>query len=225
MALEKENVDFIFAFIRNIDKVLGSSDQVAADFAEDLRQIVISRVGQNTFLGGLFHTKPYSDIPIKAYKLGRATVSGSGMGRELTIGGVLIDDDDWYWGEKDRIKKNLPLPTGGSGFDFGDRLSKPVPIFVPGYRGWRVDYNSLPGEVDLHFTGNMLDNFELDIHRTRGSNQYGGRYTFSFKPDNEFKDQSEVTDYFRRWMAATYDELEDALSRTSNDLVNILFVR
>lgn len=223
MPVEIENIDFIAAFARNIDRVGRDSDEHAINFADKVKEIVLARIDQGEYLSGKWQEKPYSTNPIKAYKLGWATVTGQGMDKTLVIEGQLgsrtIQPDDWYWGDWDREKKGIN-PTWTDGERFGDSTHKPVPIFVPGYQAWRMDYNNLSDTVDLNFTGNMLDSFNLEIMRTRGSNQYGGKYTFDFvSPENH----GDITDSYRKWKGITEEELNQALEFIGNDIINILW--
>src|SRR6056297_3393367 len=101
MGVTSNNTDYILAFVRNLDRELRDSEKYAMQLARTLEGLVLQRVDQGMFLSGMLSNRPYSQNPIKAYKLGNAVVTGQGMGKELTINGIVIDREDWYWGEWD----------------------------------------------------------------------------------------------------------------------------
>lgn len=222
-SVEFRNIESIEAFIRNLGETIATSDSYAAKFAEELEAIIRSRVSQGIYLGGMWDTKPYSDNPIKAYKLGTVIVSGQGMNKELSINGKVIDRSDWFWGTWDREKHGVTLSGASSGevFDDWSGTGKPAPVFIPGYLGWRVQYNGLSPTVDLNFTGNMLDDFGAEISRTRGSNQFGGKYYIDFTSEG-FQNRANITDYYREWMSVTEDEVRDAIERSGADIANLV---
>lgn len=223
MGYEFRNIEFIQAFVKNLDDLSEGSEQLAQEFSNILHAIVLERIDKSIFLGGMWAEKPYSDNPIKAYKLGNAVVSGEGMGKQLTINGILISDEDWYWGAWDREKKGVELSAANPVANFGDYTSKPVPVFIPGYRTWRVEYNQLSDQVDLQFTGSMMDNFDVEISRTKGSNQFGGNYLFDFIVDEPFDDIGEITNYYRNWLQITEEELRIAIEQAGESVSRILF--
>jgi hypothetical protein len=222
-SIESENIDFISAFVRNIGGTLGDTDSIANEFASELHSIIIARLDKGEYIGGIWKSKPYSENPIKAYKLGWAVVSGEGMQKSLTIDGVQIDRDDWVWGDYDKEKAGVDFSTL-SGYNFRDSHHKPLPVFLPGYLGWRQDYNGLGNVVDLQFTNEMVDGFSVDVSRSRGSNQFGGRYEFDFFAYDK-TEEAEYTDEFREWMSVTDEELERAMEILDKDLITSLFVR
>lgn len=223
MPVSFQNIKFISAFIRNTDRTTRDSGKYAKIFSDNLEHIILDRVEKSKFLSGSLQNAPYSENPIKAYKLGWANVSGQGMDKQLTINGILIDDEDWYWGEWDRDKKNITVSFARSGVAFGDSTPKPVPIFVPGYKQWRIKYNNLSPNVDLQFTGNMIDNFEVDMYQAQGANQYGSKWNYDFIVEEPFRDIGEMTDYYRGWLQVTEDEIRQAASEVSDKIINFLF--
>lgn len=223
MSVESNNVDYILAFVRNVDREMRDSEKHARRLAQTMEGLVLERIARGEFLSGMMSGKPYSTNPIKAYKLGNAVVSGQGMSKQLTINGIVIDNQDWYWGSWDAKKKGVDTSRARSAsFNFGDFTPRPVPVFIPGYRTWRVEYNSLSETVDLDFTGNMLDNFNVDYFKEKGSNQYGGRYSFDFNVLEPFRDQGEIVDYYRQFLAVTEGELESAANEVGSSLIDII---
>lgn len=222
-----DNIDMIRAFVRNVDDLPNSSRRVAQRMGDRMRSIIITRVSQSQFLGGRWETKPYSVNPIKAFKLGTAVVTGKGMGKKLTINGILIDRQDWFWGRWDMEQHGIDLsasrPAEGGRFH-GSHTGKPAPVFIPGYRGWRVDYNQKTSEVNLNFSGSMLDNFDVDILKSRGSNQYGGNWEFRFNVREPFYDIGQMTDYYRNWLSVTEEEVRQAIRESGADIAD-LFLR
>lgn len=224
MPAELHNLEFVEAFARNVNEVDRSSDRIAERFGEALRDIIVARVDRGEYLGGSWQTKSYSTAPIKAFKLGNPVITGEGMGKELSIDGIPIDNEDWYWGSEDKKRKGVPDSPWGSGVPFGDSFSgKPAPVFIPGYRGWKVFYNQLTDVVDLRFSGTMLDNFSVEIKRTRGSNQFGGRYNYEFIVEGQERDTGNITDYYRKWKAITQEELDEAVNEIGEEIISILF--
>lgn len=219
-----ENIEFIEAFVRNLGEVQDNADKYAQRFGDALESKVRQRIEQGIYLGGDWESEPYSTNPIKAYKLGSVVVSGEGMSKQMTINGIVIDRDDWYWGEWDREMRGISL-SGRRRADWEENSSpRPTPVFIPGYYGWRVQYNGLGSVVDLNFSGNMLDNFSVDIVRTRGSNQYGGNFYLDFVVEQPFEDIGHMTNYYRQWMAVTEDEVEEAIRESGADIARILLL-
>lgn len=222
MPTDFSNIDFIRAFIRNVDDLPSTSSTIAKRLADNIESKILNRVDKGNFLGGDWSSKPYSTNPIKAYKLGNATVTGRGMGnKELTINGIMIDRDEWYWGEYDKEKHGVSTSAGRAADLFGDRTIKPVPIFIPGYKEWRVKYNGLSPTVDLSFTGRMLDNFYVDTKKVRGSNQYGSNFEIEFAVDTPFNDIAGMTDFYRNWMSVTQEEIEEAIRESGASIADI----
>lgn len=220
--LEINNFEFVQAFVRDLGNIKGTSEREAIRFKNAMKELVKRRIDEGDFFEGHYGSKPYSTQPIKAYKLGFAQVTGVGMGKELFIDGVKIDRDDWYWGDFDRERHGLPEPSSSSNpFNFGDSLPKPVPVFIPGYRGWRVDYNGKQEEVDLQFSGAMIDEFDIDINIERGSNQFGGNFSFDFVAFGGSEDKAFITNFFRRWMMITENEIEEALDQSGVSVSSI----
>lgn len=220
--LKKNNVDFILAFVRNVDREMRDSDKYAMQFSDGLKGLILDRVARGEYLAGDWKSKPYSSNPIKAYKLGAASVTGEGMGRQLTINGIVIDNEDWYWGKWDMEKKGIQVSNPSPLQTFGDYTPKPVPVFVPGYRSWRVEYNAKSDQVDLNFSGAMLENLDVDTWKRQGSNQYGGRYSFDFVVDEPFMDIGDITDYYRRWLVVTEEEMMQAANEVGQNIMDIL---
>lgn len=221
--MTSNNVDYILAFIRNVDRSLRDSDRFARMLANELEAIILDRISRGEYLAGIMASKPYSRNPIKAYKLGSASVSGQGMGKQMTINGIVIDRGDWYWGEWDAEQHGItPGNPVTEPHNFGDFTPKPVPVFIPGYEGWRTKYNGLGDTVDLSFTGSMLDQFGVDFDRKVGSNQYGGRYSFDFWVDEPQTELGYITDYYRAWLSVTEEELNAASEYIGSEIVEIL---
>lgn len=228
MPVEFRNITLVKAFVKNMEDLPNSSKQAADAIADSMRTLIINRVAQSQFLGGRWGNKPYSSNPIKAHKLGNSIVTGKGMGKRLTINGILIDRNDWYWGEWDMEQKGISL-SSGRGANVKDSFhgrnpGKPSPVFVPGYRGWRVKYHGLPSNVDLDFSGQMLDHFFVDVHRARGSNQYGDNWAFRFEVNEPFYNIGEITDYYRQWLTLTEDEVQQAIKESGAEVSSILAV-
>lgn len=222
MPVRFENIKFITSFIRNTDKEMRDSRKYAEIFARELESIVLHRVDSSIFLGGILQNQQYSRRPIKAYKLGQARVEGKGMDKVLEINGIQIAQEDWYWGAWDMQKKGLTPSSFGGGMNFGDYTAKPVPVFIPGYREWRVRYNNKSPEVNLSFTGNMLDNFEVDIISRQGHNQFGGKYSFEFIVDRPQHEIGEYTDFYRNWLSVTEDEIDEAMEQVVGQLTSVI---
>lgn len=223
MPAEFYNIDFMKSFVRNLEDLPNTSRSAANRLADEIEAIVRSRVASSKYLGGIWKNKGYSMNPIKAYKLGNAVVSGKGMNKVLTIDGMQVSDSDWYWGQWDKEQKGFtekgsqPYPSFGEGYS-----GKPAPVFIPGYLGWRTEYNGLGSNVNLSFEGNMMDNFDIDIFKGRGSNQYGGNYEFDFTVNSPYGIEAKYTNRFREWMTITREELREAMTRSGADLSSIL---
>jgi len=225
--LSFRNIGVIKTALNNINNVPDASLPAAKRLGEKIEDKVRSRLQQSVFLGGKWGNKPYSTNPIKAHKLGNAVVTGQGMGNKtLSINGIMIAENDWYWGEWDMEQKGVNLsasrPANVKQSFHGSPGARPAPVFIPGYYGWRVKYNSLGGNVDLNFSGNMLNKFGADVFRRRGSNQYQGKFEILIEVEEPFDNIAEITDYYRQWMDVTDEEINEAIKESGADIVDIL---
>lgn len=226
MALNFRNINFLKAFVRNLSNIEENSRQAASKLADEMESIIRNRTSQGRYLSGVWRSKGYSNSPIKAYKLGRAVVSGTGMGnKQMTIDGKSIQRDDWYWGDWDREDHGVTNLGGRGGF--GESSSpRPTPVFIPGYAGWRRKYNSRSLTVNMRFSRkmSMMDNFSVEMWRGRGSNQYGSNWRFSFEVTGaENVKEAKYTNMFRKWRGITKRELDQAIKSSGASLSSMLF--
>jgi hypothetical protein len=234
MPYYSENLDNLAVFVRNINDLGKKSSEIARTFQDNVESLILNRVGFGNFTGGVWSDKPYSNNPIKAYKLGNVSITGSGENRDMSINGIIIDKDDWAWGGLQRdgsIKTEggtfisdfymAPAPLGVGGDFNSHRTAKPTPVFIPGYKDWVVRYNGLSRVVDLDFTGSMLDNFSVDMRKAKGSNQYGSVYEFTFEVNQPFESIGEMTNFYRNWLGITEDDLEKEIRLMENSVTSI----
>lgn len=222
MDLITHNLDFLKIFIRDLNEFDLNSEKLAQKASEEIRDIIIARVQDGRFVGGVWANKPYSSNPIKAFKLGNINVTAGKRGeRDLSINGVVIDKDDWHWGGYDPETRSIrtesgreipdpfiaPAPLGGGGDFNSHNISEPSPVFIPGYKEWVIKYNGLSQTVDLDFSGRMIDNFDVITRKVRGSNRYGGQYLFELEVEEPFKDIGGITDFYRKWLTITEEEV------------------
>lgn len=195
------------------------------EFGDIIRSIVLDRTERGEFIGGVWKDELYSVNIIKAFKLGNVEIVGQGKDTDMFIDGIFIDRGDWGWGrytkdgyfftKKDNQKHPHPemvyLDTPQSPFD-GTQKSRPSPIFIPGYQGWRVKYKGLSNvRPNLSYTGQMLESFDVDVSRMKGSNQYSTKARIEFYIDSHFESLKDMTNYYRRWFDITEDELQQAI--------------
>lgn len=223
MSLEFRNITFLKAFVRNLSDIGDTSKAAASRLADEMESIVRNRTAQGNYIGGVWESKPYSRNPIKAYKLGRAVVSSVGMGRkELTIDGKSIPKDDWAWGDWDKEQEGIPNISGRMQ---GPDHSRPLPIYIPGYAGWRK-MNSRSMTVNMRFSKemSMLDSFSVSMWQGRGSNQYGQNWRFSFEMQGSRNIRaSKWSNVFRKWQGITERELDKAIKESGASISSMLF--
>lgn len=201
-------------------------EEWAEEASTVMKYIVLDRIDRGEFLGGSWQNLDYSRNAIKAYKLGWVNVQDNAM----TIGGIGIDRDDWYWGgyseDGDFIwsnRRKIPKPTWSprSESPSGQNYSRPAPVFIPGYRGWRLKYLGLGNQrPNLELTGMMKEGFGIDITRDVGSNQYQTRVQAEFNIEQSFKDVAQLTDYYRQWIDITDEELQEAIQEVGEFFVD-----
>ena len=221
-----ENREELLRFGLELRGIENRFENWAEEVSTVLRHIVLDRVDRGEFLGGAWQNLDYSGNSIKAHKLGWVNVQDN----EMNIGGIAIDRDDWYWGgySKDgnfawsngrKIPKPQwePIPDAQR----GRNTPRPAPVFIPGYRGWRIKYLGLTNRYpNLELSGMMKDNFDVFIQRGVGSNQYQTRVEVALEVEQSFKDVAQITDYFRQWIDITEDELNEAIAEVGSFFVD-----
>lgn len=221
--------EFLRIFLRNKDLELPLGS-VKNNIEDNIKDKIIDRISRGKYLGGSWATKGYSFNKIKAYKLGNLVMSGSGRSQTMTINGILIDRDDWYWGGYTKDKTEIwsngrKIPNKGN-FPIAEqkRVSSrprhfaPLPIFIPGYRKWRTKYNALSSTVNLNFNGDLWKNIDVRLNRKRGANQFGENAEIDITVLEPFKNIGEAADYFRNYLEVTNDELKEAIKESGLEL-------
>lgn len=230
---------FLRIFLRDEDLIDLPIGSVASSIEDNLRDSILDRLSRGVYLGGSWKTKGYSFNKIKAYKLAEskkgARVTGRGKNQKLSIGGVVIDDDDWYWGGYDVTDKKMrwsngrKIPVKGN-FNIaeqnimsqsgGQKHKKPLPIFIPGYKVWRTKYLGLTQTVNMKVDGSLWKNLDVNLNKTRGSNQFGSNMKIEILVKEPFHKISEIQNHFRNFLSVTRDEIEEAIKESGLDLTS-----
>lgn len=155
------------------------SNKIDPSTVEDvIKDSILENTQKGIFFGGEWAPLPYSEAPTKAYKFGWATVTGSYKQRnqELSIDGIHIERDDWFWGgRKEDEQGSASIHNAYKPFS-----NIPTPVLIGGYEMWRNKYNSRQTAiVDLNYTGKLLDSIFVVGDTRTGSNQYRTIYSFS----------------------------------------------
>ena len=205
---------FLRIFLRNED-ILVPENILAEGLEEQLKDKILDRLSRGDYLGGSLAERGYSRNKIKAHKLGWVNVEGSGQNKTMTIDGTRIDRRDWSWGTFNKPKKgHISHPEQSDFTKDGSPGDPPLPLFIPGYRVWRTKYQGKTSTVNLNMDGNLWDDLDVKLNRTRGSNQFGANFKIDVRVDGQSKDIANILDHYRNYMTVTREELKSAISES-----------